>query len=130
MQNVQFKSIAEFLEFLPPDERAVVDALRGLVSACLPDATERLSYNVPYFRKRRNICFIWPASVLWGKAKTYDGVRFGFTSGHLLSDTSYLIKGSRKQVYWREFRSVDEIDAEQLSALLYEAALVDGGLRI
>jgi hypothetical protein len=124
--QIKFSSLNEFYAFLPPDELVVAEYLRDLVFRCIPDAQERLSYNVPYFKRHRNICFIWPGSIAWGNKRTYDGVRFGFTKGYLLTDPDeYLAKGDRKQVYWREFVSIHDIDVSRLEALLHEAVLVD-----
>jgi hypothetical protein len=126
MQNVSFHSLEEFLEYLPQDERSITDKLRNLVLDTLPDIDERLSFNVPYYRLRKDICFIWPASILWGKLKTYEGVRFGFTYGHLLQDEShYFTLGNRKQVTYRDFNSPREIDPELLKSFLFEAAILD-----
>ena len=126
MQNVSFKSVEEFLEFLPDDELRITEFLRKIVFECIPDVTEKLAYNVPYYKRHKNICFIWPASVLWGKKKTYSGVRFGFVSGHLLPDEpGFLDKGERKSVYWKDFGNLKEIDVELLKAYIYEAVLVD-----
>lgn len=126
MQDVSFRSVDEFLEFLPDDERRITEVLRKVVLDIIPEATEKLNYNVPYYKRHKNICFIWPASVLWGKRKTRDGVRFGFTSGYLLTDESgWLARDTRKQVYWRDFKSVHEIDVARLKAYLCEAVLVD-----
>lgn len=126
MQNVKFQSVEEFLAFLPPDELEVVDFLRQLIYDCIPDVSEKLAYNVPYFKRHKNICFIWPASVLWGKQQTYEGVRMGFTCGHLLTDESgYLNMDGRKFVGWRDFRSIEAIEVELLQAFIYEAVVID-----
>ncbi len=126
MQQVHFGHVQEFLAFLPANELKVVVELRQLVYDCIPEVKEKLSYNVPFFRKRKNICFIWPASVLWGKSKTMDGVRFGFTYGHLLQDDQqWLERGDRKQVYWKDFASVQDINFPVLEAYLHEAAFID-----
>jgi uncharacterized protein YdhG (YjbR/CyaY superfamily) len=126
MQEVDFKSIDEFLAFLPEDELVIVERLRKLVFYCLPEAREKLSFNVPYYYHHRNFCFIWPASVTWGKNKTYEGVRFGFAYGHQLTDEiGYLDKGGRKQIYWKDFTSIKEIDAELLKTYIYEAIYID-----
>lgn len=128
MQNVNFHSIEEFLAFLPPEELEVVEFLRQLIYDCIPDVSERLSYNVPYFKRHKTICFLWPGSVLWGKKQTYTGVRLGFTQGHLLSDEiGYLNLEGRKQVAWRDFQSIEEIDVELLQMYIYEAVVVDEG---
>lgn len=126
MQNVKFENLEEFFDFLPQQERIVVEYLRALIIECIPYCTEKLSYNVPYFKGHTTICFIWPASVLWGKKQTYTGVRLGFTSGDLMhDDIQYLEKGNRKCVYWRTFKNIKEIDREILKAYLYDAVRVD-----
>ena len=124
-QNLKFRSVDEFLEFLPPQERKIVDELRKLVFDCLPECTEKLSYNVPYYALRYGVCFIWPASVQW-KIVTQQSVDLGFCKGHLLTDDlNYLDKGKRKEVYVRTFYSVKDIDADLLRSFIYEAAIVD-----
>jgi len=126
MQNVSFRNVDDFLAFLPDDELEMTELLRSLVFSCAPEAMEKLSYNVPFYRLHKNFCFIWPASVLWGKSKTYEGVRFGFTNGYLLKDEiGYLKRESRKQVYWRDFSTIKSIDAELLKSYLYESLLID-----
>lgn len=125
MQDVHFKSVEECLDYLPEDERRITERLRSIVFEAMPDGIEKLSYNVPYYRKHGNICFIWPGSVPWGKV-TQKGVRFGFTSGYLIEDPEgYLDKGTRKQVYWRDFYSLKDIVREPLLQLLHQAILID-----
>jgi hypothetical protein len=126
MQNVSFRSIEEFFDFLSADELKVVKALREIVFSCAPAATEKLAYNVPFYKQHKNFCFIWPASVLWGKKKTYEGVRFGFTNGHLLPDEiNYLSKEKRKFVYWRDFKTLRDIDTDLLKSYIFEALIID-----
>lgn len=125
MQDVDFKNVDELLAFLPEEELKIVERLRKIIFSCLPNCTEKLSYNVPFYKVHKNICFIWPPSVKWG-GTGHEGVRFGFTNGYLLTDEIvYLDKGTRKQVYWRDFKSLKEIDAELLKAYIFEAALID-----
>ncbi len=129
MATHKFSGVDDFLSFLPEDERRITNLLRSIVKEALPEAQEKLSYNVPFYRIHANICFIWPGAVLWGKQRSYDGVRMGFTRGHLLSnDGEYLDKGDRKEVYWKDFLSTSEIDADLLRSFLYEAAEIDEGL--
>lgn len=126
-QDVDFRNVEEFLEYLPQHERAVVDALRELVLGCIPRCTEKLSYNVPFYSRHSAICFIWPPAIPWGKLKQ-DGVRLGFNKGYLLSDElGYLDRGSRKQVFCKDFKTIAEIekDADILKALLFEAYEID-----
>ncbi len=126
MQNVSFGNIDEFFEFIPENELKIVDALRQLIFSCIPDCKEKLSYNVPFYRKYSGICFIWPSSVTWGNVKQPSAVRLGFTKGYLMRDEiNYLDKGERKQVYWKDFTDIKEIDADLLKSYLFEAMLVD-----
>ena len=126
MQNVSFRTVEEFLDFLPEKELKITRALRKIIFGCITDVTEKLSYNVPFYSRRKSICFLWPASVLWGKKKTYEGVRFGFANGYLLSDeNNFLERGNRKRVYWKDFRSVKEIDVALLKSFIFEAAVLD-----
>ena len=125
-QNVSFSSMEELFEFLPEDELKMTQFLRKIVLDCLPLCIEKLSYNVPCYKIKRNICFIWPSSVLWGKTISFQGVRFGFNQGYLLRDEiNYLDKGKRKQVFWKDFKTINEIDVDILKAYLFEAAEVD-----
>ncbi len=125
MQNVHFENVDEFLDYLPEDELRIVQKLRDLIHQALPDCIEKLSYNVPYYKRHANICFIWPSSIPWGNLKQ-KGVRLGFTKGYLLEDTGgYLDKGQRKQVYCKDYFNMKDINAEVVLAFLYEAALVD-----
>jgi hypothetical protein len=125
MQDVDFKNVDDLLAFLPEDELKIVERLRKIIFSCLPGCTGKLAYNVPFYKVHANICFIWPPSVKWG-GKGHEGVRFGFTKGYLLTDEiGYLDRGTRKQVYWRDFYSMKDIEAEILRAYIFVAALVD-----
>lgn len=126
MQNVSFRDLDDFFEFLPADELKVVEALRNLVLNCLPLCTEKLSYQVPFYKINKNICFIWPGSVYWGKNKSYNGVVFGFTYGSKLTDEiNYFEKGERKFVTMKRFEKISDINFDLLRAMLFEAALID-----
>ena len=122
-QPVAFTSVRDFFAYLPPEELEMVECLRTIVLESIPDCKEKLAYNVPFYYRHSRICFIWPGSVPWGKPK--PGVEVGFCKGHLLSDSSYLHAGGRKEVYIKTFQSVKEVNADQLRTLLYEAELID-----
>jgi hypothetical protein len=121
----KFSSVEEFFEYLPENERKIVERLREVVFKCIPDCTESLAYNVPYYKKFSNICFIWPPAVSWGSVEQ-KGVRLGFVNGNMMQDEiNYLDKGERKQVYWKEFTDESEIQEDLLKAYLFDAAEVD-----
>ena len=74
--------------------------------------------------------FIWPASVLWGKKQSYQGVRFGFQQGYLMADEiNYLDRGDRKQVYWHDYTVIEDIDVDVLKAYIFEAVIIDEQLK-
>ncbi len=124
-KGIKFQSYVEFWDYLPEDERIIVDVLRQIVLSNLPaNYKEKLSYNVPYFYGNRRICLIWPGSVPWGGIRS--GVLFGFCQGNLLLDTeNYLTHGTNKQVYYKIFHAVNEIDEAAIVKLLKEAVEVD-----
>lgn len=124
--GIRFANAQELLDFLPADERALMERLREFIISQAPELKERLSFNILAYKLRRDVCFIWPASVLWGGKKTYDGVRFGFSHADLLQDPSgYLQKGSRKQVYWRDLQAFTKTDERMLRQLLAQAVARD-----
>jgi hypothetical protein len=130
MQQVSFRNVDEFLDFLPEDELKIVELLRKIIFSCLPEATEKLAYNVPYYKHHKNFCFIWPASVLWGTKKTYEGVRLGFTNGYLMQDEmQYLDKGNRKQVYWKDYKQITDINIDIVKSYIFEAIAIDEQLK-
>jgi len=130
MQDVRFDSVESCLDYLPPDERRITDRLRAIILDTMPDATEKLTYNVPFYRRHSNICFIWPGSVPWGQVRTH-GVRLGFTQGHRLADEwGYLEAGSRKQVYVRDHFELSDIHEDKMRELLFQAVVIDEAMAL
>jgi hypothetical protein len=74
MQDVDFKNVDDLPAFIPENELKIVERLRKIIFSCLPGCTEKLAYNVPFYKVHANICFIWPPSVNWGgKARVTKG---------------------------------------------------------
>lgn len=124
LQGVGFRNVDEFLDFLPEHELLIVETLRSLILEVIPEATERLSYNVPYYFRNRRVCYIWPASIPWGNVKM-EGVMLGICEGHRLSDHQYFGMGDRKQVATRIFQSLTDEDCDLIRYYLQEAADID-----
>ncbi len=118
-------SLLQLYELLPEDERIIVDVLRQIVRENLPAACkEKISYNVPFFSGRKGICIIWPATIPRGGIRS--GVLFGFWYGNRLQDADkYLIRGTNKQVFYKIYRHVEEINERALKKLLKEAVAID-----
>ncbi len=129
VQKIRFRSFVEFWESLPADERMITDVLRGIVADHLPKhCEERLTNNVPYFFGKRRICLIWPASIKGGGIK--KGVLFGFSYGNRLKDADrYLDHGTNKRIFYKIYRSPEEIDEDAIAKLLGDAMEVDNSFR-
>jgi hypothetical protein len=124
---VKIKSLVQLFDMLPEKQRIIVDVLRQIILENLPAGTgEKLTYNVPYFYGRRGICIIWPAAIPRGGIK--EGVLLGFWYGNRMVDAdNYLTRGTNKQVFYKIYRTPEEIDEVPLVKLLKEAARVDAG---
>ncbi len=124
--GIKFRSFLEFWEYLPPGERIITDVLRQIILENLPpDCKEKLTYNVPFYYGKKRICLIWPSSVPWGGFK--KGVMLGFCQGYKLKDEDfYLDHGSNKQVFYKIFQTVDDINTKAIISLLKEAIETDG----
>jgi hypothetical protein len=134
MGTPKYGDVDEMVATLPRDERVVVNRLRALVAECVPKAEEKAYYGlgVPFFRHNRLICFIWPPSVYWDprgkKAEKANpkGTSLGFCQGNLMSnEDGVLLAEGRKQVYMMYFKTLNDIDENQVRALLFEAAMID-----
>jgi hypothetical protein len=122
---IKFQSISQLYDILPEQERIIVDVLRQLISENLPEyCREKLSFNVPYFYGNKGICIIWPSTVPGGGIKS--GVFFGYWYGNkLIDEDGYLTHGTNKQIYYKIYQSVNEIDTEAILKLLKEAVRID-----
>ena len=123
--SIKIKSLLDLFEVLPENERIIVDVLRQIILENLPaNCKEKISYNVPFFYGKKGICIIWPSTIPRGGVK--EGVLLGFWYGNKLNDVdNYLSRGSNKQIFYRIFKSPEEIDEDAIVKLLKEAVRVD-----
>ncbi len=121
----RIRSVLQLYDVITDDERVIVDVLRQLITEYLPPhCKEKFSYNVPFFYGNKGICIIWPASIPRGGIKS--GVLLGFWYGCKLNDEdNYLLHGSNKQIFYRIFNEVEEIDTDAIIKLLAEAITLD-----
>ncbi|MES2328528.1 MAG: DUF1801 domain-containing protein [Bacteroidota bacterium] len=122
---MKIRSILHLYEVLPEEQRIIVDVLRQIVAETLPShCKEKISYNVPFFYGKKGICIIWPSAIPRGGIK--EGVLLGFWYGNKLPDAyNYLSHGTNKQIFYKIFHSVDEIDQEVIVSLLKESIALD-----
>jgi hypothetical protein len=121
----KINSIAHLIEILPENERLLVDILRSIIIENLPiTCKEKISYNVPFFYGRKGICIIWPASIPRGGVK--EGVLLGFWYGNkLMDEDKYLVHGTNKQIFYKIYKTPEEIDEVAIVKLLKEAVIWD-----
>ncbi|OQP55852.1 hypothetical protein A4H97_19850 [Niastella yeongjuensis] len=121
----KIKSLIQLYELLPENEKIIVDVLRQLVLDTLPHyCKEKISYNVPYFYGKKGICIIWPATIQRGGI--HEGVLFGFWYGNKLKDVDkYLTHGTNKQIFYKIYKTPEEINQQKIVRLLKEAIKLD-----
>ena len=119
------KSILQLYDAIPEHQRIIVDVLRAIVTEQLPAyCKEKISYQVPYFYGHKGICIIWPAAIPRGGIK--KGVLLGFWYGNKLADVdNYLTHGTNKQIFYKIYNDVEEINVKAIIKLLKEAAKLD-----
>jgi len=125
MPTEKIKSLVQLYELLPENEKIIVDVLRNIVLDTLPAyCQEKLSFNVPYFYGKKGICIIWPATIPRGGIK--EGVLFGFWYGNKLNDIDkYLTHGTNKQIFYKIYKTPEEINQRKIVRLLKEAIKLD-----
>ena len=119
------KSLLQLFETLTENERIIVDVLRQIIIETLPAyCKEKISFGVPFFYGNKGICIIWPATVPRGGIK--QGVLFGLWYGNKLIDAdNYLTHGTNKQIFYKIYKTPDEIDEAAIVKLLLEAIQID-----
>ena len=125
MSTEKIKSLVQLYELLPENEKIIVDVLRHIVLDTLPEyCQEKLSFNVPYFYGKKGICIIWPSTIPRGGIK--EGVLFGFWYGNKLNDVDkYLTHGTNKQIFYKIYKTPEEINQQKIVRLLKEAIKLD-----
>jgi len=123
--NQKIKSLLQLYDAIPEHERIIVDVLRAIVAEQLPAyCKEKISYQVPFFYGNKGICIIWPSAIPRGGIKS--GVLFGFWYGNKLADAdNYLTHGTNKQIFYKIYHDVEEINVKAVVKLLKEAVKVD-----
>jgi len=123
--NQKIRSILQLYDAIPEQERIIVDVLRAIVAEHVPAyCKEKISYQVPFFYGNKGICIIWPSAIPRGGIK--KGVLFGFWYGNRLADAdNYLTHGTNKQIFYKIYQDVEEINVKAVVKLLKEAVKLD-----
>ena len=123
--SIKITSLLQLREALSENEWIIVDVLRQIIVETLPKTCkEKIAFNVPFFYGHKGICIVWPASIPRGGTK--EGVLLGFWQGNKLHDEGhYLVRGANKKIFYRIYKSIDDIEMEPVVKLLKEAVRVD-----
>lgn len=123
--SIRITSMLNLYELLPENERIITDVLRQIIIETLPaTCKEKISYNVPFFYGNKGICIVWPSTIPRGGIK--KGVLLGFWHGNkLIDDDNYLTHGTNKQIFYKIFYSLDDINEKAIVKLLKEAVALD-----
>lgn len=124
-KNIKIRSILQLYDAIPEHERIIVDVLRQIIIEYLPaNGKEKISYNVPFFYGNKGICIVWPAAIPRGGIK--KGVLLGFWHGNKLADAdNYLTHGTNKQIFYKIYYAVEDININAIVKLLKAAAALD-----
>ncbi len=127
IKDQKIKSILQLYDAIPEHERIIVDVLRAIITEQLPAyCKEKISYQVPFFYGHKGICIIWPSAIPRGGIK--KGVLLGFWYGNKLADAdNYLTQGTNKQIFYKIYNDVEEINVKAVVKLLKEAVKLDKG---
>jgi len=121
-------NIDDLYESLPEEERLIATILRDIIRDTLPEIREKKSYGVPFYRGKKTICYVWPASITWGGKQQGEGVTIGFYQARKLDHGGFLEFGTKKVIGHHRFLAAEEIEVEQLEAVLLAAWRVDAGV--
>ncbi|MBT1703083.1 DUF1801 domain-containing protein [Chryseosolibacter indicus] len=124
------KDVEDFIAELPIDEKLILQQLRSILFQIEPRFQERLSYGVPYYYRKRRVCFLWPVSApLAPKVAGDVKVLLGFCYGSKLSNAHGLLqKQNRKHVYIIPFSRLSSINQQIVQEHIIEAILIDNEL--
>ena len=106
---------ASYIAGQPPDKRALLEKLRAIVTAALPDAVPALKWGVAvYAIDGKNVCAL-------AAFKDEVAINF-FASPALLTDPKKQLEGAGKTQRMLKVRSAKDIDAASIRRWLKAAA--------
>jgi len=103
-----------WFDAIDPTQRSILVALRGLIFAVVPEATEELKWSRPCYANARGMfCYLY-------STKAY--ATLGFQNGAALDDPEGLLEGTGKGMRHIKFTGGRSPNDPSLVALLKQAA--------
>lgn len=110
------RSIDDYLEALPPEQRAIAQALRAAVRAAAPEAGEAIKWSQPVFDVNGPLCWI----------KAHKGhVTLGFWRGMQLPSAPGWIEGGGDKMGHLKLRTLSDLKPALVKKLVREAVLLN-----
>lgn len=115
----RYPSVDAYIATLDDTRSAIVQALRALVLAAVPDTVEVIKWAQPVYEKNGPFCYI----------KAFPRyVNLGFWRGASLADRDGLVRRGGEKMGHVRIGSVDEIIEPSLRRLVHEAATLNARL--
>lgn len=109
-------TVDDWISQAPEAQRAQLCALRAIILALAPDATEALMWGRPCYARKALFCYLQ-------RAKTH--VTLGFQKGALMSDPGKRLLGDGKQMRHVTFGPNEAINTALCRTLIQEALRLD-----
>ena len=107
------QEVIEYIEQFPPELKDVMFLLRDCVLQVVPEVSEAIKWKAATFSMgSKPVCYI---------AGFKKHVSLAFHNGLMLRDPDGLLSGSGKLLRFIRYRSLDEIDEEQVKFWILEA---------
>lgn len=106
------EKVNQFIEALPEDIQEITTSLRNLIFETSKMFTEEIKWGMPSYGIQKKICYLQPSK---------NHVNLGFYFGASLIDEDNLLEGTGKQMRHIRIKKLDEIQPEQVKALIQAA---------
>ena len=113
--NTPTEPVRAWLESLPAEKRALIEALRGLIASAAPLAHEIISRDAVWYSPPHSGYPIFYLTVFAAH------VNLGFFYGGFVPDPEGLLIGSGKRMRHLKIRSVQETENPAIASLLVQA---------
>ncbi len=118
-KKAEKRTVDGYVGALPSPQQTIVNRLRALVAAAVPEAVEALKWGQPVYEVNGPMAYV----------KAYkDSVNFGFWRGALLKAPDEVLQGDGSRMRHMKFHALDEVQAELITRLVRQAAELNAKL--
>ena len=110
------KNVDSWMSEQDPSIRQIAETVRNIVLNAEPQLREAVKWSNPVYESKGKIAYI---------SATDAYVNLGFFNGAALADPAGKIEGTGKSMRHVKIRSVKDLDADQVTAWVSQAVLLD-----